>query len=166
MKSERDATPAPAINKTDAIPSGSGLTCYRCGKKGQTVAKCRMSKNIICHNCGKPGHIQKVCRSKGKGKPSQRGTGKRNTNPVRQLESDEETDSESSDSDVHQICVTHSASSSPPITVQVEVDSCLVSMEVDTGVSHTLMSETLSSSSCGQGGACYPHLSDCQSNPL
>ena len=33
------------------------------------------------------------------------------------------------------VCLVH------PITVQVQVDSCLVSMEVDTGASHTLMSE-------------------------
>ena len=62
---------------------------------------------------------------------------------MRQVESDEETESETSDSDVNQICATHSSRSSPPITVQVEVDSCIVRMEVDTGASHTLMSETL-----------------------
>ena len=86
------------MNNTNATPSG---TCYRCGNKGHTVAKCKMSKNIVCHKCGKTGHIQKVCRSKGKGKTSQCRTGKRKTESVRQVESDEETDSESSDPDVH-----------------------------------------------------------------
>ena len=55
VKSENDTTtaqPTPAVNKTDATLSGSGLTCYRCGNKGHTFTKCKMSKNIVCHNCG------------------------------------------------------------------------------------------------------------------
>ena len=62
---------------------------------------------------------------------------------MRQVEFGEETDTESSDSDIRQVCTTRSVTSSPPITVQVEVASCLLSMEVDTGASHTLMSETV-----------------------
>ena len=111
------------------------------------MPKCKMSKNIVCHNCGKPGHMQKICRSKGKGKTqhktSQRRTGKRKSETVSQVESSGESDSESSDSDIRQIvCATHSVTSSPPITVKVEMDSRSLSMEVDTGASHTLMSET------------------------
>jgi hypothetical protein len=49
VKSESDLTqaqPTPAMNKTNATPSESGPTCYHCGNKGHTVAKCMMSKNI------------------------------------------------------------------------------------------------------------------------
>ena len=130
----------------------SGLTCYRCGNRGHTMAKCKMSKNIVCHKCGKTGHIWKACRSQqGKGrtqnKSSQCRAGKVKSETVRQVEAGEESDStRSSDSDIHVsqiVCATRSVTSSPPISVRVEVDSRPLTMEVDTGESHTLMSEKL-----------------------
>ena len=49
-KPESDAKPAQdfAVNKTSDTSPGSGPTCYRCDKRGHTVAKCRMSKHIVC----------------------------------------------------------------------------------------------------------------------
>ena len=108
VKSESDTTPScttdPCREQTSGTPSGSGPTSYCCGNKGHTVAKCRMSKRIVCHNCGKTGDIQKVCRSKRKGKSSQCRTGKHETENMRQGEFGEETDPESSDSDMSNLC--------------------------------------------------------------
>ena len=45
----------------------SVLTCYRCGKAGHVVAKCRFSKDVICHQCGKTGHLRRACKSSERG---------------------------------------------------------------------------------------------------
>ena len=34
------------------------VVCYRCGKPGHYVSKCRVSKNVTSHQCGKTGHLQ------------------------------------------------------------------------------------------------------------
>ena len=50
----------------------------------------------------------------------------------------------SSDSGHYNLCQVRSGSMrSPPIQVKVGVDDCLIKMEVDTGASVSLMSETL-----------------------
>ena len=33
------------------------VMCYRCGKPGHYVSKCRVSKDVTCHQCGKTGHL-------------------------------------------------------------------------------------------------------------
>lgn len=120
-----------SVNRVDKTSPESGITCYRCGNPRHTVVKCKMSRNIVCHKCGKTGHIQKVCKSKKKGKTEHKtGRSKPKPNTVRQVESSEESDLESSDSDMCQVCATHGATSSPSITVHVEVDGCFVGMEV------------------------------------
>ena len=128
------------LNRVDETSHESGINCYCCGNPGHMVAKCKMSRNIVCHKCGKTRHIQKVCKSKKRGKTEHKtGRSKRKPDTMRKVESSEESDLESSDSGVRQVCTTHGATSSPPITVLVEVDGCSLGMDVDTGASHILM---------------------------
>ena len=38
----------------------SALTCFRCGKVGHVVSKCRMRQDVVCHCCGKTGHVRRA----------------------------------------------------------------------------------------------------------
>ena len=124
------------VSSTGSPVGSTGLTCYRCGNKGHTVAKCRVSKDIVCHKCGKLGHLQRACRGKKKGTQQPR-TGKWNkTRTVCQVQEGTESEPEE-----ETLCHVRSknSTSSPPIEVEVKVDDCLITMEVDTGASMSLM---------------------------
>ena len=41
-------------------------TCFRCGKPGHVVSKCKF-KDAECFHCGKSGHEQAMCYGKAKG---------------------------------------------------------------------------------------------------
>ena len=82
--------------------------------------------------------MKRVCRSKGKhGGPVKI---KSKTKTVRRVQ-DKEEEEEQKDEDDSFIAVNKLDTSSPPITIKVKLDDCLVDMEVDTGVSISLMSE-------------------------
>ncbi len=109
------------------------------------------TKDTVCHKCGKTGHLAKVCRSKSNPPPKSSKAKKGSTRPVRQVdeESDKESDEESNeqllpdDRPIQMISVVKQGGvRQPPIKVQVGVDECVVTMEVDTGASMTIMSET------------------------
>ena len=56
------------VTKFGAQSSNSTVpTCYRCGIRGHSVPKCRVSKDITCHACGKPGHLQRACKGRQRG---------------------------------------------------------------------------------------------------
>ena len=118
-----------------------GVTCFRCGKPGHTVPKCTIPKTVKCNQCGKSGHMQRVCKngiwpkhglSKGSGKGST-GTA---TRSVCRLEEEEDYEDPAT---LYQV---NAKSSPPPLEVKVMIDDCAVTMEVDTGATLSLMSET------------------------
>ena len=117
-----------------------GVTCHRCGNPGHVATTCRF-KDKVCHKCKKRGHLARVCRS---APPSSQGSqSKRPTSqPVRQV--GEETEDDSDDSMQHVYTLEQERDARlPPIKVHVEINNCSVPMEVDTGASVSIMSETL-----------------------
>ena len=108
----------------------TGIVCFRCGKPGHTVPKCRMSRTVKCHLCGKTGHVQKACKSSDKWASLKKATGSSTgatTRTVSQLEEDHH------DIDPTTLFRVSSKSSIPPLEVEVKMDDCIVKMEVDTG---------------------------------
>ena len=118
----------------------SSLTCYRCGRRGHTVAKCRVDKGVVCHHCHKRGHLRRACKSKAKSSQGKSGD-KKNLKSVRKVQEDNEEESDSDSSTLHHL-KSKGTANSPPITVDVKVDDCLINMEVDTGASLSLMSNS------------------------
>ena len=112
----------------------STLTCYRCGRAGHTVTNCKVDKDVECHQCGKKGHMKRACR--GKPRSGQRRPGRKQ---VKKVEDDKEEESDSDDSSINHLSL-KGTKRAPPITVDMKVDNCLITMEVDTGASLSLMS--------------------------
>ena len=111
------------------------VTCHRCGTAGHLATTCRFH-DWNCYKCGKKGHLAKVCRSKAKGGKSPRPP----TQPVQRIADGCE---DYTDDDLQPVLTVNGPGGSlPPIRVHVLVDNCSVPMEVDTGASVTLMSET------------------------
>ena len=113
------------------------IVCHRCGKSGHLATKCRF-KDVVCHKCGKKGHLKAVCRSKPRGNAQRRG----HPRHVRHIE---ETEIEG-DSDVpeNELTLYHigEKKNMPPLRVSVKLNEHTVDMELDTGASVSLMSET------------------------
>ena len=126
------------VNQVGEQSSGNkGISCHRCGVGTHMAPQCP-HKDKVCHQCGKTGHLQRVCRSRGR--IPARPRGRRSLRPVHYLEGDNpETDEEVEDYPVHHICTVKS--SHPPIKVPVGVDGCMITMEVDTGASLSLMAQ-------------------------
>ena len=141
---EQDPTAASKqqeVHKVSSTPTavGKSVSCFRCGNVGHIAPKCRVSKNVTCIQCEKTGHMQKACRgqSKQKRKP------KKHYLPqtVCRVQDDEDKESASEEEPMFHVSQ-HGKERIPPIVVKVKVDDCLISMEVDTGASMSLMSET------------------------
>ena len=81
--------------------------------------------------------MRRAC--KGKPKSGQRKSGRKSKNVRKVGEDQEEEPDDSDDSDVLHLRL-KGTQRAPPITVEVKVDDCLISMEVDTGASLSLMS--------------------------
>ena len=113
-------------------------SCYRCGGNHQQ-SSCRF-KNGTCHNCGKRGHISKVCRSSHKLKDTPRPT----QNFIQENESPPQVPPSSnhnpaSDEDVYNLFTLRG--NNQPFQVQLQLNSCSVTMEVDTGAALSLINE-------------------------
>ena len=117
--------------------------CHRCGKAGHTGDDCPY-KEYVCRGCHSVGHLQKMCRSAGghsnpkKVPRSDRQKKRKAKAGVRQVEESEESEAEGSlwlVEEVNRVC-------QPPISVSVSVDGVDVCMELDTGASVSLVSET------------------------
>ena len=133
----------PVNRVTDSSRPLKELICFHCGRKGHGVTKCSVRADIICHSCGKKGHLKKVCKAKG----NKRQVSAKQKD-VRKLEKRDSSDPESEElvDPINLVTVslhaTSSTKSTPPIMVNVQLDSCSVGMEVDTGASMSLISET------------------------
>ena len=92
--------------------------------KGHTVSACRIDK----------GHLQRACKS---GQSRSKGKSK----PVGRMGESEESDQDDEQGLLYQLKTCVSANT-PPFAVKLKLDGCLVDMEVDTGASLSLMSET------------------------
>ena len=99
--------------------------CYRCGGTNHKARDCKFREQY-CRKCELKGHIARVCRTKPK---------RRSTKTV-----DEETVDES-DGSLHAVRTT--TGRVPPYKVQVLVDGCEVPMEIDTGASRSIISESM-----------------------
>ena len=137
----------PHTSRSAYVPSAQGSgqpvpTCYRCGRKGHTVPKCRIDKDVVCHRCKKKGHLQRACRSQGRtGQDKPR----RTTSTVSRLQEEvdgiEEEELDEAAANLYQIRGGRRISP-PPITVRVKLDDRTVDMEVDSGASLSLMAES------------------------
>lgn len=142
VKREPEGTTLPSHQGVHQVSGSSstatGITCFRCGKSGHLATKCKLSREIVCRQCGKSGHIQKACKSR----PRNTKPKKHSRQPVNRVEEEEEEDF--GDSPLFHVRSQDSSKRvrPAPIEVRVKVDDCLISMQVDTGASMTIMSET------------------------
>ena len=145
LKSRRDfdasASRSQEVHQYTAA-SGAKIVCHRCGTPGHIAPKCRVDKEIVCRQCGEKGHIQKACRKQQKEpKKWHRPKSVRRIQEGDSDEGDSDGDLEADNTLYH--VRSHVYSNTPPLTVKMEVDNCLVTMEIDTGASMTLMSENI-----------------------
>ena len=121
--------------------SGAGKTskpCFRCGEN-HAPQTCRF-KEEQCRYCKGKGHIMRVCKKKAsdatKGNaPTQRSSSQRLS--VQYLNKQEEQDDE------FQIFKIGQTAPEPSIIIPLEINGVPVPMELDTGASLTVISETL-----------------------
>ena len=117
------------VNATDKL---EGVICHRCGRKGHKAPSYRF-KNSKCHKCGKIGHIQRACHSKPTSAPIE--------NPSRPVHCVTVTDGVQEQTDEYYFFNVESTKSIPPVKVEVVIDGKPVSIEIDTGVSPSIVSE-------------------------
>ncbi len=115
--------PAPKkpVEKEDAPWKTS---CYRCGGTNHKQNDCRF-RGQFCGCCGKKGHIARVCRKQ-----------KETTQGIKTVAGEAEVDYEDSLN-----AVNSPNGHVPPLKVQVLIDECEATMELDTGASRSIMSE-------------------------
>ena len=95
----------------------------------------------MCYGCGKRGHIQRACKTRPRPRSPKSGRGRART--VARVEEGEEVEDDHHHNSSQPLCHVDSSqvSPSPPIQVRVQLDDCVVAMEVDTGAVVSLMSE-------------------------
>ena len=121
LKSE----PAP-VDKASTPSAPAKKPCYRCGQKGHHPRLCA-ARDGTCHNCGKKGHFARVCRQGKQFKGGTQWVGGDHT----QAEDDEGED-----------LLRVGGTASQPYEVQIEINGKKVRMEVDTGASVSLISQS------------------------
>ena len=166
MKSNNEsAIVVHAVSKTPTKPrySGSGQrsrnACHRCGDPSHRGDNCKV-KDYVCHHCHKKGHLARVCHSRRPLQGSQlqtqyqrQGSSKNHHGRTHQMATaeDQAPDMESESLfhvDAHGVC---------PIQVSVILDGKSTIMEVDTGASVSLMSNS-------QFTSLFPEAKLCPSN--
>ena len=115
-----------------------GVSCWHCGGNHQAF-QCR-SSNYTCDNCGKWGHLKCCSRSKLKNFSPAYHIG---VNPDAADDRSQSTAcSRESSEELYEAFFVGTKSSDAPIIVDVTIDKILVRMEVDTGASRSIMSES------------------------
>ena len=116
--------------------------CYRCG--GQHHQSTCGFRNADCLYCGKRGHISKVCRTRLKRAPgkNQPGAGGGKFQTAHQLQTDEDTGVPETEALAYTLYAVTTSDKSAPINATVLVNKAELCMEVDTGASLSLISET------------------------
>ena len=109
---------------------GASSECYRCGKPGHLATACRF-KDSKCYLCGKIGHLKQVCKSCQKG--DRKDTLQKS---VCRLEEEEE------EVETHVYNINSLKGSVDPLKIEVKLDGCSICMEIDTGATMSVMSET------------------------
>ena len=108
--------------------SSDNQPCYRCGSTQHQSQQCKF-KGAKCHYCKKLGHIARVCRQKKASHSGQQPATSRQTHQIA-IEEDDSLPLFHVTSREHQ-----------PILVEVEVNGCNLSMEVDTGAARSIISQ-------------------------
>ena len=111
----------------------STRTCFRCGKGSHPPTKCKF-KEAKYHQCGKVGHIKPVCHSKPVDKADQLPMRQRNVHCVQDYMDTEPTKE-------YTLFNLTTNKRSHPFQVTVRVDGQDLAMEIDTGISLSLISE-------------------------
>ncbi|XP_033103603.1 uncharacterized protein K02A2.6-like [Anneissia japonica] len=113
-------------------------TCYLC--LGPHLAPDCKHKEVMCHGCGKRGHLRKACKN-----PKQKKDGKKGkvNNYVTDTAAPQGQQQHQAQYEHDEVLFNiESKGSVAPITVQVKLNGVPLTMEVDTGASISIMSET------------------------
>ncbi|KAJ8348989.1 hypothetical protein SKAU_G00275780 [Synaphobranchus kaupii] len=116
-------------------------SCYRCGESHSSDV-CRF-KDVDCRFCRKRGHISRVCRQKEREGNKGPQSGKRRGNwahRVAELSPTPPEEYEDEEEEIAVVLVVHDEPPSPMV-VEVDLNGCKVSFEVDTGASRSVIGE-------------------------
>ena len=111
----------------------SPSSCYRCSHPAHKAAQCPY-KEAKCHACGKVGHLKKVCRKAAKGDKSQKQA------KVKRVE-DATSDTSPQPAAEYYLFWTGKPGAKP-FEVTMLLDGHSHSMEIDTGASVSVMSQS------------------------
>ena len=103
------------INKVAPNLTGKSETCYRCRKTGHKLAACHFKDAT----CGKVGHLKAVCYSRKKAEAHRKKTDPQ-AHPVLSVSQTDAAQQE--DTDEYPLYTLYSPSSTPPITVPVQIE--------------------------------------------
>ena len=105
-------------------------TCYRCGMVGHLPSKCR-HKDAKCFYCEKVGHLARVCRKKAQ-------TDRQPPGKVKQIR-EEPMEVPGEEYELYHFTASHKCQ---PLQVPLKLDGESITMEIDTGASVSIVSET------------------------
>uniref|UniRef100_A0A1X7TFY9 CCHC-type domain-containing protein n=1 Tax=Amphimedon queenslandica TaxID=400682 RepID=A0A1X7TFY9_AMPQE len=116
----------------------------RCG--GNHLASMCKFKEYKCRSCGKVGHLAKVCSSKQpaepqKSMPTQKNASKMNYVSGGKLSQSEDENVKREDDSSYSLFTLLSSSATNPYSVDLDINNRSVAMELDTGVSLSIISE-------------------------
>lgn len=123
-------------------PKVGEARCYRCGRSDHTALDCRF-KTAKCHGCGKVGHLVRVCRSKSSLKSAKTDATRAPGIQVLQAEQGAEDQLPHAQTPGEEYALFHLGSEpGTPLRVWVKINQQPLEMEVDTGASLSVVSET------------------------
>lgn len=123
------------------VKNSQPTPCFRCGRTNHTSADCHF-KEAQCHNCGKHGHIAPVCPNPKQDKPKKPNlkTGRRlrpKTGQAKWVEKEAESVTAEEELPIYVF-----PSDANPMQVRMLLNDTPVVMEVDTGASVSLFSQS------------------------